>query len=177
MSELNGMAGRVTRRAARTKAEDVGPPPATGDGESRPARAHKPRSGGGRAPAAAKGDPLQRWAYAGVGLSLGLSGWLNGLAFSAAAPSPVHGWALGVSIPVAVLIFSRVAALCYGRGRRPLAHCGAVACLSILLLSVQHCAVSIARLTGEHVLLAGLMARAIDAGLVACELATVTPRK
>src|SRR5262249_36294408 len=54
------------------------------------------------------GDPLNGWAYAGVGLTLGLSGWLNGLAFSAAAPSPVHGWALGVSIPVAVLIFSRV---------------------------------------------------------------------
>jgi hypothetical protein len=45
--------------------------------------------------------------------------------------------------------------------------------LSILLLSVQHCAVSIARLTGENVLLAGLMALAIDAGLVVCELATV----
>src|SRR5215213_3282070 len=88
---------------------------------------------------AAAGDPLKAWAYAGVGLTLGLSGWLNGLAFSAAAPLPVHGWALGVSIPVAVLIFSRVSALCYGCGHRPLAYCGAVACLSILLLSVQHC--------------------------------------
>jgi hypothetical protein len=113
----------------------------------------------------------------GAGLTLGLSGWLNGLAFSAAAPSPVHGWVLGLAIPVAVLIFSRVSALCYAHGRRALAYCGAVACLSILLLSVQHCAVSIARLTGEHVILAGLMALAIDAGLVACELATVTPRR
>ena len=168
MSELNGTAaGRVTRRAGRTRAEGA---------EAEPARARKPRAGG-RAAAGPKGDPLTRWAYAGVGLTLGLSGWLNGLAFSAAAPSPVHGWALGVSIPVAVLIFSRVSALCYGRGRRGLAYAGAVACLSILLLSVQHCAVSIARLTGEHVLLAGLMALAIDAGLVACELATVTPRR
>src|SRR5262249_34320924 len=147
-----------------------------GDAETQSARARKPRSGE-RATAGPKRDPLKRWAYAGVGLTLGLSGWLNGLAFSAAAPSPVHGWALGVSIPVAVLIFSRVSALCYAHGRRPLAYCGAVACLSILLLSVQHCAVSIARLTGDHVFLAGLMALAIDAGLVACDLATVTPRK
>jgi hypothetical protein len=163
LAERNGTARRA-RKAETTHDE----PPA-----SKPAR--KPRSGGGKS--AAKRDPLKTWAYAGVGLTLGLSGWLNGLAFSAAAPSPVHGWALGVSIPVAVLIFSRVAALCYGHGRRPLAYCGAVACLSILLLSVQHCAVSIARLTGEHVILAGLMALAIDAGLVACELATVTPRR
>jgi hypothetical protein len=120
---------------------------------------------------------LKRWAYCGAGLTLGLSGWLNGLAFSAAAPSPVHGWVLGLAIPVAILIFSRVSALCYAHGRRPLAYVGAGACLSILLLSVQHCAVSIARLTGEHVILAGLMALAIDAGLVACELATVTPKK
>jgi hypothetical protein len=84
---------------------------------------------------------------------------------------------LGLAIPVAILIFSRVSALCYGHGRRALAYCGAAACLSILLLSVQYIAVSIARLTGEHVILAGLMALAIDAGLVACELATVTPRK
>src|SRR5262245_31054603 len=175
MSELNGTATRVTRRAARVKTADAEITP-TGEAEARPARARKPRSGAGAA-AGLKGDPLKRWAYAGVGLTLGLSGWLNGLAFSAAAPSPVHGWALGVSIPVAVLIFSRVAALCYGCGRRELAYVGAVACLSILLLSAQHCAVSIARLTGEHVFLAGLMALAIDAGLVACELATVTPKR
>jgi hypothetical protein len=165
LAERNGTA----RRTRKTEATHDEAP------ASKPAR--KPRSGGGRTTAAAKRDPLQTWAYAGVGLTLGLSGWLNGLAFSAAAPSPVHGWALGVSIPVAVLIFSRVSALCYGHGRRPLAYCGAVACLSILLLSVQHCAVSIAALTGEHVVLAGLMALAIDAGLVACELATVTPRR
>jgi hypothetical protein len=131
-----------------------------------------------RKPAAGKAkrkgrDGLTRWAYAGVGGTLALSGWLNGLAFAQAAPSPVHGWALGVAIPVMLLVFSRVAALLYAQGRRVLAYCGAGACVSMLALSVQHCAVSIARLTGEHVALAALMALAIDTGLIVCELATV----
>ena len=39
--------------------------------------------------------------------------------------------------------------------------------------SVQHMAASIGRLTGESVGLAALLAVAIDAGLVVCELATV----
>lgn len=120
-----------------------------------------------------KADPLRVWAYTGVGLTLGLSGWLNGMAFAQSAPEPGFGWALGVAVPASVLVFSRVAALLYARGRKQLAYAGAVAVLSVLLLSVQHCAVSIARLTGEPVLLAGLMALAIDAGLVVCELATV----
>ena len=120
---------------------------------------------------------LKRWAYAGVGITLGLSGWLNGMAFANTAPNPASGWALGIAVPALVLVFSRVAALLYGLNRRALAACGAAATLSILLLSVQHCAVSIARLTGEHVALAALMALAIDAGLVVCELATVGKSK
>jgi hypothetical protein len=82
-----------------------------------------------------------------------------------------------VAIPGLILVFSRVAALCYGRGWRRLAYAGAGATLAVLLLSVQHCAGSIARLTGEHIVLAGLMALAIDAGLVVCELATVGGRR
>lgn len=116
---------------------------------------------------------LKVWSYAGVGVTLGLSGWLNGLAFAERSPSPGMGWALGVAIPVMVLIFSRVGALLYALNRRNLAYCAAAATVSILALSVQHCAVSIARLTGEHVALAALMALAVDAGLVVCELATV----
>lgn len=116
---------------------------------------------------------LKAWAYSGVGLTLTLSGALNGLAFAEHAPSVGMGWALGVSIPALVLIFSRVSALLYQHGRRALAYCGAAATLSVLLLSVQHCAASIARLTGETMALAALMALAIDAGLVVCELATV----
>lgn len=116
---------------------------------------------------------LKAWAYGGVGITLVASGWLNGLAFSQHAPSPAQGWALGIAIPVMLLVFSRVSALLWGTGRRGLAYCGGIACLSMLLLSVQHCACSISRLTGEHVGLAALMALAIDAGLVVCELATI----
>jgi hypothetical protein len=116
---------------------------------------------------------VKPWAYAGVGLTLGLSGWLNGLAFSQSAPIPAYGWALGIAIPAALLIFSRVSALLYSGGRRGLSYAGAAACLSMLTLSVQHMAHSISRLTGEPVALAALMAVAIDAGLVVCELATV----
>lgn len=116
---------------------------------------------------------LKAWSYAGVGVTLGLSGWLNGMAFAERAPSAGMGWALGLAIPVLVLILSRVGALLYALNRRELAYFAAAATLSILALSVQHCAVSIARLTGEHVALAALMALAVDAGLVVCELATI----
>lgn len=134
------------------------------------AKPAKPRS----RPAPKPAPPsLKPWAYAGVGLTLGLSAWLNGLAFSHTAPTPAHGWVLGVAIPVILLVFSRVGGLLWARGRRTQAYVAAGACASMLLLSVQHCAHSIARLTGEPVVLASLMALAIDVGLVVCELATV----
>ena len=43
---------------------------------------------------------LKRWAYAGVAGTLSLSAWLNGLAFSHTAPTPVHGWVEGAVEPV-----------------------------------------------------------------------------
>lgn len=115
---------------------------------------------------------IRRWAYAGVGLTLLLSAGLNGLAFSTSAPSPIYGWTLGIAIPTLILIFSRVSALLYQSGLRRLAYVGAATTMFILLLSVQHCAVSIAMLTGEHVALATLMSIAIDCGLVLCECVT-----
>jgi len=167
--ERNGTVRRRVRKAERIAAEPVAEPV----GEVAAPRRNRQR----KAAAAPAGTAVKPWAYCGVGLTLGLSGWLNGLAFSASAPVPAHGWALGLAIPAGVLVFSRVAALLYAAGRRGLAYAGAVACLSMLLLSVQHVAVSIARLTGEPVGLAALMALAIDLGLVVCELATVTPRR
>jgi hypothetical protein len=120
-----------------------------------------------------KRNPTHLWATFCVGLTLTLSAWLNGLAFSSAAENPLNGWVLGVTIPVLVLGFSRVSALLYRSGDRGLAYCGAAATLSMLLLSVQHCAVSIAKLTGEPVALAALMALSLDFGLVTAEIATV----
>jgi hypothetical protein len=124
-------------------------------------------------PKTPKPDPVHRWASAGVFLTLGLSAWLNGLAFSSYATTPLNGWVLGLLIPVLVLVFSRVSALLYAKGLRPLSYAGAGATLCMLLLSVQHCAVSISRLTGEHLACASLMALALDCGLVICECATV----
>jgi hypothetical protein len=155
----------------RTKLDDRTPL----DADSRPEKVKaRPKAKGKPEP---KPNPVTGWAYAGVGLTLSLSGWLNGLAFSQSAPTPVHGWVLGVAIPVLVLVFSRVSAVLYAQGNRHLAYCGAGATLSILLLSVQHCAVSIARLTGEPVALAALMALSIDVGLVVAEVASVGVKK
>lgn len=121
----------------------------------------------------ARGDGLKAWAYAGIGLSLALSAGLNGMAFAEHAPAAWAGWGLGFVVPVLVLVFARVSAMCWGRGWRGLAYAGGGACLAVLGLSVQHLAVSISRLTGEHVALAALMALAVDVGLVVCELATL----
>lgn len=113
------------------------------------------------------------WAYAGVVGTLAASAVLNGLAFAEHASSPWLAWGLGVAVPGFVLVFSRVAALAWARGERWLACAGGVATLALLLLSVQHLALSISRITGEHVALAALMALALDAGLVVCELFTL----
>lgn len=154
MSSTNGVANRV-----------AGTKPA------------KPKSTRARKPSTRKCDGLLKWARVGVVASLGLSAGLNGMAFSQHSPFPAAGWALGFAIPGLILVFSRVSGLLWQQGRRQLGYVGAGACLSILLLSVQHCAVAISRLTGEHVLLAGLMALAIDAGLVVCELATLPAKR
>ena len=113
------------------------------------------------------------WAYGGVGGSLAASAVLNGLAFAEHAGSPWLAWGLGLAVPGFVLVVSRVAALAWARGERGLAGAGGVATLAVLLLSVQHLAVSISRITGEHWLPAAFMALAIDLGLVVCELFTL----
>lgn len=162
MSNRMGVVGGLAERNGHAKALPSKPRKAKASGAER-----KPRPLAG----------LKLWAYGGVGLTLGLSGWLNGLAFSVSAPSPGAGWALGLAIPALVLVFSRVSALLYQHGRKGLAFAGALAVLAVLLLSVQHVAVSISRLTGEHIACAALMALAIDLGLVVCELATVGGRR
>lgn len=138
--------------------------PAAKPKKSRPAKKPVPAS-------------LKHWAYAGVVLTLALSAWLNGLAFSKHAEVSWHGWVLGLLIPVLILVFSRVGGILWACGNRARAYVAGGACGSMLVLSVQHCAVSIAALTGEPVLLAALMALAIDAGLVICELSTVEEKQ
>lgn len=138
----------------------------------------KPHKGGGHKGKPAgprkkggKPDRTGRWAGAGVGLSLVLSAVLNGFAFSQHAPSPAAGWLLGVTVPALVLILSRVAGGSHRAGRIGVSRCAAGSGAGLLLLSVWHCAESIALLTGGPVALAVPMALAVDGGLVACELA------
>jgi len=157
--------------ARRFTIEDV--PSSNGTHSGHASKGKGAKKGPQHARGATKPNSVRYWAYAGIGLTLTLSGWLNGMAFAQHAPSPAAGWALGVAIPVLVLVFSRVSALLYMAGRRWVATAGAGATGAILLLSVQHLASAIACLTGEAVWCAALMALAVDVGLVVCELATI----
>ncbi len=139
-------------------------------------KASKPRTPRAAKPAtstAAGRDATVIWAKVGIGGTLVLSAGLNGLAFAESASIPALGWVLGITIPALVLVLSRVAAGAWNARRKLPAGMAATACVGILALSIQHLAQSIAAITGEHWFLAGLMAVAIDVGLVACELVTV----
>lgn len=120
-------------------------------------------------------DPLHRWARAGVFLSLGLSGLLNGHANAAHCAEGMAGagWGLGLCVPALVLILSRVAGGAWLRGRRGLGAAGGLVAVALLALSVRHCAATFAALTGADMMSAVLWAIGVDAGLVVCELATL----
>lgn len=121
---------------------------------------------------------VKRWAAFGVVFTLALSACLNGYANAQHSPVALAGWLMGLSIPVLVLVLSKVAGEKYRAGQRPVAWFAAVSGVALLLLSVWHCSQSIALLTGSPVALAMPMAVAIDCGLVACELAIITePRQ
>ena len=122
----------------------------------------------------AKGDNCKRWAYAGVALMAVMSAWLNGYANAQHATIWIAGWAMGIAIPVLVLILARVAGLQYRRGNLTMAKAGAGVGVALLVLSIWHCATSIALITGSGIWLALPMAIAIDAGLVYCECATLS---
>jgi hypothetical protein len=113
------------------------------------------------------------WAHAGVGGCIVASAYLNGYANSLHSPHPWTGAILGAFVPTLVFILARVAGLQWRAGRRGLAQITAGSGGLLLLLSVWHCALSLAILTGSHIALALPMAIAVDCGLVACELETV----
>lgn len=139
------------------------------------AKTRKPRKSKSRKGEPGKaGDHLHVYAYAGVGIMSALSAVLNGYANSLHSPSLLAGWAMGITIPLVILVLGKVAALLYARaGWRRLAYATGAAGAGLLLLSVWHCAVSIAALTGSPVGLALPMAVAIDVGFVCCELAVL----
>jgi hypothetical protein len=118
-------------------------------------------------------DHLGRYAMAGVVTMSIMSAGLNGYAHSLHASVTWAGWALGLIIPVVILLLGKVAGIAYKRDRKTLAYCTAGAGIGLLVLSIWHCTASIALLTGSPLLLAAPMAIAIDAGFVCCELAVI----
>lgn len=131
-----------------------------------------------QAPKASKVVHSHMWSHIGVYLCVFTSALLNGYANSMHATVPVAGWMLGIMIPCLVLILSKVAGLQHRRKASirinkkilPLAYATACVGACLLVLSVWHCACSLALLTGSHIMLALPMAIAIDCGLVCCEL-------
>jgi hypothetical protein len=118
-------------------------------------------------------DSLHAWAkWGGWGL-LGLSGLLNGYANALQSPHPLAAWGMGLVIPAIVLLGSHMAGGSHRRKAGKLAGLFASGAIGLLVLSVWHCAESIALITGQPLWLAMPMAVAIDVVLVGCELATL----
>lgn len=119
-----------------------------------------------------------RWATFGVVFMCVLSAGLNGYANAQHSPIAILGWMMGVSIPVIVLTLAKVCGEKYRDGQRSMAYLAGGSGVALLVLSVWHCAESIAIITGSPVLLAFPLALAIDAGLISCELALISePRE
>jgi Na+/proline symporter len=118
-------------------------------------------------------DHLKVYANVGVGIMAVLSALLNGYANATHAEVVWAGWAMGLAIPVIILILSKVASLLWKRGEKQAAKITAGVGIGLLFLSVWHCAVSISALTGSPFILAMPMAIAIDCGFVCCEWAAI----
>lgn len=139
--------------------------------ETKPARKTAPRK---TAKAVAKtANNHKPYAIGGVVLMSVLSALLNGYANSTHATVAWAGWGMGIVIPAIVLILAKVAGGQWKAGQVARAKITGGAGLGLLVLSVWHCAQSIALLTGGNLWLALPMAVAIDMGLVCCEVATL----
>ncbi len=150
------------------------------EAKPKPVRKRTPKAAPTQAaptPKPVRQSKVAAWAKFGVGLSLVLSAGLNGYANSQHATVAWAGWAMGFAVPVLVLVLSKVAGETHRSNKRSVSLFAAGSGAALLALSVFHCAESIALLTGSHLILAVPMAVAVDAGLVACELALVTDSK
>ena len=116
-------------------------------------------------------DHLATYAYAGVAVMSILSAVLNGYDHAQHAPNATAGWLIGIVIPLIILILGKVAGVAHKRGAAALALTTAAAGVGLLALSVYHCTLSIATLTGSPGWLALPMAVAIDVGFICCEYA------
>ena len=122
---------------------------------------------------ASKPDHLASYANTGVIVMAALSALLNGYANAAHAEIGWAGWGMGLVIPAIILILGKVASLLHKRGKGRLALTTAGVGIGLLVLSVWHCSLSIASLTGSPLLLAVPFAIAIDCGFVCCEIAAL----
>ena len=121
-------------------------------------------------------DNLRRWSKSGIGLTLAMSALLNAYAYVTSLEGPTAMLvcavvALGIAIPLLVLISSEVAGILWHRRQRHLAYATCATGAWLLALSVWHCACAVSTLTHSPIYLALPMAVAIDAGLVCCKLA------
>lgn len=141
---------------------------------AKPRRKLKPKTAPAAKPSPIADAAVRAWATFGVVFTLTLSAGLNGYANAQHAPLPFAGWLMGVAVPVLVLVLAKVAGEKFRAGQRPVAWFAGGSGVSLLVLSVWHCSQAIALLTGSPVGLALPLAVAIDAGLVACEIALIT---
>lgn len=146
----NGHAGTTPRKATRRKSAG------RTSAQPTPAPSH---------------DHLRAYAAIGVVFLSALSAGLNAYANAQHASVAWAGAALGVAIPLTILLLGKVAGLLYRREYRRLALVTASTGVGLLLLSVCHCASSLSELTGSSLILAFPMAVAVDVGFVCCEAA------
>lgn len=116
---------------------------------------------------------LHRLSVCTVGGLVAGSAALNGYWCAHEGASTAAGWILGAAIPVVVLCLAKIAAIHHRKGHRRLAAAGAAIGVGLLLLSVWHCASSIAYFTGSSILWALPFAIAIDAGMVFAEVSAI----
>ncbi len=141
--------------------------------ESKPARKPAAKRQPRKVATVKANDNLRHYANAGVIIMAALSALLNGYANATHATVAWAGWCMGIVIPIIILILGKVAALLFKRGKVSNAKATGAVGVGLLALSVWHCSLSIAALTGSPILLALPMAVAIDAGFVACEFAAL----
>ena len=140
-------------------------------------RAVKPATAQPSKRALAQAD-RHEWSHRGLYLTVGMSACLNAYANYQHAPmgyACVGAIALGIGVPCLIFILCKVAGMQYRSHARlgsfELAYFTAGVGVSLLVLSIYHCACSLALLSGvNHWGWCVPMAIAIDGGLIACEL-------
>jgi FtsH-binding integral membrane protein len=165
----------VQASAGKSEGRAKGKAPAKGPGKPKaPRKPARPTQGRDRKAR----SQVMAWAHRYTGAAIVLSAGLNALAacrHSAGEGLLTQGAAGVVSgvIPVLVCGLAQLAGWLVRSRQRRLAYAAGGVGVGMLLLSVLHVSEAIALLTGQHMVLAGLLAVGIDCGLVVSELAAI----